>query len=260
MKKIVLLFIALVILSTGKAQTTLDTALNFSVKDIHGYTHKLFPILDSNNYVVIDFFTPSCGPCTAYAPDFQQAYLHYGENQNGVYFLGISWGASNAMVQDFDSTYGLTYPSVSGSQGNGNSVVTDYNILSYPTVVVIAPDRSIKSQYVYPPDFQTLDSTLTAIMGIATGVPGIKEQSASGVYPNPATSGITVTQSLKKQASVEIRITSLLGETKLTTKPAVSQAGTFQQKINVENLLSGIYFVKILANGVTLSTYKFVKR
>lgn len=243
-----------------KAQTTLDTAVNFSVKDIHGYTHKLFPLLDSNNYVVIDFFTTSCGPCTTYAPEFQQAYMHYGENQNGVYFLGISWGASNTMVHDFDSTYGLTYPSVSGSQGNGNSVITDYNILSYPTVIVIAPDRSIKNQFVYPPDFQTLDSTITAIMGISTAVAPSIESIKSGIFPNPATTAVTLTQSLTKSASIEIRITSLLGETKIATRPAWAQAGRFQQKINVENLSSGIYFVKVSANGETLSTFKFVKR
>lgn len=41
----------------GLAQTTLDTAVNFSVKDTEGNTLKLFDILDEDKIVVIDFFS-----------------------------------------------------------------------------------------------------------------------------------------------------------------------------------------------------------
>jgi hypothetical protein len=40
-----------------QAQTTLDTAQNFSVKDTQGNTFKLFDILDAGKIVVIDFFS-----------------------------------------------------------------------------------------------------------------------------------------------------------------------------------------------------------
>lgn len=39
------------------AQTTLDTALNFLVKDPYGNTVQLFDILDEGKLVVIDFFS-----------------------------------------------------------------------------------------------------------------------------------------------------------------------------------------------------------
>lgn len=260
MNKLRILFLFLVFGISVQAQTTLDTAVNFSVKDAHGYTHKLFNILDSNNYVVIDFFTTSCGPCTTYAPEFQQAYTHYGSNQNGVYFLGITWGSSNAMVLDFDSTYGLTYPTVSGSQGNGNSVVTDYNILSYPTVIIIAPDRIIKSQFVYPPDFQTLDSTISAIMGISTATNTSVHQAVSGIFPNPAKSEIVIRHELPVSADVTFSVYSVLGETVIKTPSAFFSKGLMKQKLNIEDLPSGIYFVKIIANGEKLRTLKFIKR
>ena len=41
----------------GVAQTTLDTAVNFSVKDVKGNTHELFDILGEDKIVVIDFFS-----------------------------------------------------------------------------------------------------------------------------------------------------------------------------------------------------------
>ena len=39
------------------AQTMLDTALNFSVKDTYGEIYELYPILDEGKMVVIDFFS-----------------------------------------------------------------------------------------------------------------------------------------------------------------------------------------------------------
>lgn len=39
------------------SQTTLDTALNFTVKDVSGVNWELFEILDEGKIVVIDFFS-----------------------------------------------------------------------------------------------------------------------------------------------------------------------------------------------------------
>ncbi len=44
-------------LMTAVGQTTLDTALNFSVKDTYGNTLNLYDILDDGRIVVIDFFS-----------------------------------------------------------------------------------------------------------------------------------------------------------------------------------------------------------
>lgn len=41
----------------GKSQTSLDTAVNFSVKDIEGKNIELFDILDEGKTVMIDFFS-----------------------------------------------------------------------------------------------------------------------------------------------------------------------------------------------------------
>jgi peroxiredoxin len=46
------------------AQTSLDTAVNFTIKDVDGVTHRLDEYLSQQKIVVIDFFTITCGPCT----------------------------------------------------------------------------------------------------------------------------------------------------------------------------------------------------
>jgi hypothetical protein len=57
MKKLcaILLFSGFFLMSL--AQTTLDTALNFSVKDVYGNTISLYDKLDEDKIVVIDFFS-----------------------------------------------------------------------------------------------------------------------------------------------------------------------------------------------------------
>ncbi len=57
MKKIFsVILLGLFSLTLG-AQTLLDTAINFSVKDTYGNNITLFDILDQNKIVVIDFFS-----------------------------------------------------------------------------------------------------------------------------------------------------------------------------------------------------------
>ena len=57
MKKTFLTILLAGFLVAGIAQTTLDTALNFSVKDTYGNTINLFDVLDEQKIVVIDFFS-----------------------------------------------------------------------------------------------------------------------------------------------------------------------------------------------------------
>lgn len=57
MKKNLFTLVFTVLLLAGMGQTTLDTALNFNIKDTYGNTLNLFDILDEQKIVVIDFFS-----------------------------------------------------------------------------------------------------------------------------------------------------------------------------------------------------------
>jgi len=57
MKKILLSILLFTVVMIGTSQTTLDTAVNFTVKDTYGNNHELFDILDAGMIVVIDFFS-----------------------------------------------------------------------------------------------------------------------------------------------------------------------------------------------------------
>ena len=63
MKKLFTLFFVLVMSIGVSAQTPLTQAVDFSTIDHHGNEINLFEILDGGQYVLIDFFYTSCGPC-----------------------------------------------------------------------------------------------------------------------------------------------------------------------------------------------------
>jgi len=178
------------------AQTSLDTAVNFTVNDVHGTTHRLFDYLAEDKLVLLDFFTVTCGPCAEYTPEISQTYSRFGCNTGNVVVLGVNWGATNQEVIEFGETYGARFPEVSGSEGNGNHVVSDYGILSYPTVILVLPDHSIPVSNVWPPESETLDSLILAHGGLisdcSVGRDEVrflgKANRPLNIFPNPSES------------------------------------------------------------------------
>lgn len=148
------------------SQVPVLTAVDFSVKDVESKSHHLFSYLDANKIVVLDFFTTNCGPCQTYATEVSQAYEYFGCNEGNVVFMGINWGSDNQSVITFDSLWDARYPSVSGIQGGGNEVVEDYQVLSYPTVIVITPDHNIAVNHIWPPLFDSIVQQVSQLGGI----------------------------------------------------------------------------------------------
>lgn len=237
------------------AQTTLDTAIAFTVKDISGITHRLDEYLSANKIVVIDFFTVTCGPCSTYAPEINKSYTHFGCNSSNVIFLGMNWGADNAQVSQFGETYGVQYPEISGTEGNGNHVVMDYNILSYPTVIVIKPDYSIAESYIYPPSTSAIDSLVLVHGGILSEcTTGLSSNLIAGniinCYPNPA-SNFIICQLTKVEADATLQLFNLSG----TPVNSATRANTSEIRINLNELLPGSYFLLLRnRNGIIIDT------
>lgn len=247
------------------AQTTLDTAADFTIKDIQGVTHNLYSILDDNKYVLLDFFTTSCGPCVTYAPDMQQAYTHFGSNQGDVFFLGINYGDDNAGVSYFDSLYGITFPSVSGINGHGNTVTLQvYDVQSFPTLVFIAPNRLILNQQIYPPSFAMIDSTLSAGMGITTGftnkIPMSSSLQVQRISPNPVRDEANLTLNTSRAMEVGVQVVSITGSKVYSREKILLTKGTQTIQIPAASLDPGMYIVRIISEKETVAVVKFVKK
>ena len=260
MKKILLLLFPFLFLQGLTAQTLLTEAENFHVKTIDGETIWLFPILDEEEQVVvIDFFSTTCGPCQDYADDFQRSYEAFGSNTGNVYHMGLNWGNDNQGVREFDSIYGLTFPSVSGSQGGGNIVFNQYQIQSYPTVIVINTAHEITNQYVWLPTEENIEEAIIAAGGILVGTNEMKGiHPEFSFFPNPVHKEGAINISLTEASNVEFRIYSILGKQLISGEQQLLPSGKRSIPVSVSQLRNGIYFIKINVGGKMQKTIRFV--
>ncbi len=240
---------------SAKAQVGVEIAPDFSVKDVQSNTHHLYEYLDAGKYVVIDFFTTNCGPCQTYASEISASYEYFGCNYSNVIYLGINWGSDNQSVIAFDELWGAIYPCVSGLHGGGNGVVDNFEVLSYPTVIIIAPDRTILTNYIWPPDELTINAEVLAAGGIpltctvdAAQIPAPGDQMLTATNLSSGVIGITCHEQI--QAGMELTVYSTDGRL-VYNKPLES---------NVTNipLKRGIYFATLVKNGARISTVRFI--
>jgi thiol-disulfide isomerase/thioredoxin len=258
LKKKLLIILCLAFSAFAGAQTTLDTAVNFTVKDVDGITHRLNEYLEQGKMVLVDFFTITCGPCITYAPEINASYENFGCNNSNIIFLGINWGANNQQVIEFGETYGAYFPKVSGLEGNGNHVVADYQVISYPTVILIMPDGFITEQYIWPPSQQHLDSLLIShgaqsmpcITGISKSQENVGDNLIAKVYPNPATSIFAIETSVKFDGEFTLlnRMGQVVKEQKLT--------GVSGKKIliSITDIPAGYYHIMLKKDGMIVGS------
>jgi peroxiredoxin len=212
MKNLVLSLLLLVFTVTASAQVL---APDFTVVDTEGNVHNLYDYCEDGKIVVLDFFYVGCSYCEYYSAHIQQSYEDFGCNQGDVIFLGLDWNDTDAEVQWFDSTYGITYPSASGIDGGADTVQSLYNISIYTTVLVVGPDKQIKKD-IKPPTCANIDSFLL-ILG-AQMMPcnvGIEEamgvSSAVELINNPVDESKLVALSVEQQGDYRLQLTDMFG-------------------------------------------------
>ena len=163
MKKLITFILALAIGFGLKAQCPLTQAVDFTATDVHGTEVHLFDILDGGQYVLIDFFFTTCGPCQQATPKVVESYYAMGCNMHDVFYMEIATGDSDAACLNWVNTYGVEYPTISGAAG-GTGICNQYQIPAYPTLIVIAPDHSIVIQDLWPiNNAQTIITTLEGL-------------------------------------------------------------------------------------------------
>lgn len=258
MSRFPLIAFLLLSFSMSWAQTSLDTAVNFTVKDVHGQTHNLFQYLEDDKIVVLDFFTVTCGPCATYASEISSSYRNFGCNSGNVVVLGINWGADNSQVIDFGDENGAEYPEISGTEGNGNHVVSDYNVLSYPSVILILPNHSIPEPYIWPPSASHLDSIISQYGGLTTVCTTTTEdkllaQQAITISPNPAMETCTIAWKGINGVS-SIRLISLQGLALLNWKEGFSSADAHNVHIDLTSICPGYYFIQLLSGETVIKS------
>ena len=98
------------------------------------------------------------------------------------------------------------------------------------------------------------------VVNYITGEVGIHNENITAkvfnAYPNPATSSVTIQYDLAgRSADTRIVITSLVGN-KVYSQPLSNNSG--RASIDISNLVAGIYFYSIEADGQIITTKKLI--
>ncbi len=257
--------IALFLLSIAltKAQTTLTTATDFTVTDTHGNSHTLFSLLNSGKYVCLDFFFTTCGPCQQTCPFYKETYTNFGCNTQDVYFLSIDNGNTNAEVDAYETTYlggNSGYPAVSGTQGGGNAVCSAYGLPAYPTYILIAPNKQIVEQDMWPissaANFTTFFTahSLTQKTCLSADIAETSVSLGISFYPNPVQNNLTIETTNHEKIS-RIKIYDVLGKLQINRPVDLED----KYVLNVAELEKGIYYMEITSENNAKITKKMSK-
>lgn len=253
---------------TLNAQTSLTTAVDFTAKDIDGNTFNLFDKLDEGKFVLIDFMFTNCGPCQSTGPKLHQAFLTYGANAPTapMFFVSINRDDNNAVMHNWETTYmsatGPTYPlAISGTEGSATggpqSFNVSYGINAFPTIILIAPNRQIVEQDIWPISTAASFDPYFQSHGIYPGIAGlttIVDKSTINLFPSPAKDNLVISVSGDKLNGV--RLFDILGNTVLAQN--FENAGQ-SKTLNISNLTAGVYFAEVRINNKELVIKKFVK-
>ena len=221
-----------------KGQCPLQTAVDFTVTDVYGTEIHLFDILDQGQCVLIDFFFTTCGTCIETVPFLVESYNLFGCNQHEVFFLEIDCGDTDAACLNWINRFGIDFPTIGGRSG-GTQICNQYGIGSYPTTILIAPDRSILIQDLWP--IYSVQDIVNALE--SQGIEQYECKEALGetprqvlsLSPNPANDVAT----LKGEHLGMVRIYNVLGQ----IMDEMNANGT-ELQINTTSYSNGIYFVK----------------
>lgn len=270
MKKILLYFsLCAVSFQLTTAQTTLTTAVNITGTDINGNPYDLFTSLNAGKYVVVDFLFTNCGPCQNCAPKLWQAFTDYGCNGPGaqIEFISINRDDNNATMHAWEASYMNAtgpYPiAFSGTQGGPSggpqTFNSTYGISAFPTMILIAPNKTILEQDMWPintaADFTTyfqahaLNPTPCQV-GVTEAE---KAGNAFSVGPVPASEKVTFKSEAYEFS--DIKIVDLTGKTVYQFK---AENKIKSLDIDISKFESGIYFAEVSINGIIFKR-KFVK-
>ena len=115
--------------------------------------------------VVLNFWFPSCPPCVAEMPEFEEAYQQFkgdGVEFIGVQLLGLDTSEDGqAFVEQLNVNYALGPDETADSS---SEIVKNYGVSGFPTTVFIDRDGNISRTWSGPLNLEKLQELIREIL------------------------------------------------------------------------------------------------
>lgn len=235
------------ILFLGTVQLQAQTATDFTCNDCSGVSYNLFNELDSGKVIVLVWVMP-CGACsgpatTAYntVQGFQSAY------PNRVYYYLVDDYANTtcSALNSWANGLGITQNAWSMRFSNASINMMNYGSTGMPKVVVVGGAGHAVYYNANNSISQTALQNAIATALTSTGLAETSEQSSLTVFPNPASSNINLSYSLKRLDLVTISLLDLQGKTIAQLLKSDQAAGKHDFSFSTQDIPDGSYLVKV---------------
>jgi hypothetical protein len=185
-------------------------------------------------------------------------FIHYAiDNTNG--------GSGGVNLYDgYDNSEKFTTLSTNRAQsgtssGPGNDVC---NVVSTGPFTILAGDSVVIGFALIAGD-DLADIQGSAVdaqnnWNLMTGTNSIvADNSAFGVYPNPANTSTEITYTLTEESNVDVRLVDVAGRDVSVLSQGAQAAGTYRETMNTANLPDGVYIVRMQV-GKAVSTRRLI--
>lgn len=167
--------------------------------------------------------------------------------------VNINSGTINVNQNDLAEPAFVMHANSKLTIDNGSLVIkrtgTDFSAIVNGFVtggqIVPAPGKEIRVAY---------DGVLTTVTAQATAATKAFDKSSFSIYPNPAQDVVTITPNIELTENLNVAVINMLGETVMQTN-----LGTTGYNLNIGNLASGMYVIKI-GNATSSVTTKIIKK
>lgn len=137
--------------------------VEFTAKTFDGETIEASKL--TNKVTVLNFWYAACAPCRTEAPTLKKLSEEF--KGQGVEFIGVNIRDEKAAAEAFDTTFGLTYPSIRDLDGGVLLSLTQYvPPQAVPTTLVLDSERRITARVLGVAEEGTLRALIkTALTG-----------------------------------------------------------------------------------------------
>lgn len=241
MKRFLSLIFVLVFCFNVKAQTSLTEAVDFYSVDEYDTEVHLFDILDHGQFALLYFFFSDAESSPVFDPCIADAFYHFGANQDEVYFIGVAPSDDSLSIDGWKTKYEMDFSVIHwftyGSRAQ--DICEDYGVQIFSTLVLIAPDRKILIDNIWPiTSSDALIEEIEAAMQPYLGVNEI-ENNAFNIYPNPASSEVKIISEFNGESDVNIY--DMTGRCVKNLRVSDISNAT----VNISDLNRGVYFMNV---------------